>query len=300
MSNSISILIPCYNASQYLPELFEGIQAQTIPFHEVICYDDNSTDNTIEVAQSLGAKVIVGKENRGPAYARNRLLEASTANWIHFHDADDLIDNRFVEIGQSYFLDGNSQFLCNTYVFDRNDRSINMGNITYDDLNNSQDQIEYFLDNVGFASMGLYSKKALLKIGGFRQDIKGNEDPDLHVRLVNAGFKIKCIPEYLVTKLEHPTSFSHQNWMRCLEDKLLCYATYLSLLDKKHLQTIGKHLALAGAYFYTHNNVIAGKKALRLAKQTGVHTIETSKFSYFFTRIFGLQLYYLLLRLRNK
>jgi glycosyltransferase involved in cell wall biosynthesis len=299
MSTTISILIPCYNAAKYLPDLFVGIKLQSIPFTEIICYDDCSTDRTIQIAESLGAIVIRGKENRGPAFARNRLIEVTTASWIHFHDADDLIDASFVETALKHIENDNVQFLFNTYVLDRETRSKNLGNIIYDDLNKTDDQITYFLDNVGFASMGLYSKKALVEIGGFREDIKGNEDPDLHVRLVNAGFKVKCISKYLVTKLEHDTSFSHQNWMRCLEDKLTCYESYLDSLDEKYYKTAGKHISWLGAYFYSKNKINAGKKALLLSKKTGVDTIDTSFFAKSFTRIFGLRLYYIFLQKRS-
>ncbi len=49
--NSCSLLIPCHNAAQYLLRLWETVQAQTVPFDEIICYDDGSTDNTAEVGR---------------------------------------------------------------------------------------------------------------------------------------------------------------------------------------------------------------------------------------------------------
>ena len=85
----ISLLIPCKNAAGYLPRLFEGVRAQSRPFAEIICYDDNSTDATCEVAEGLGARVIKAEgPSTGPAKARNRLAMAASAPWIHFHDAD--------------------------------------------------------------------------------------------------------------------------------------------------------------------------------------------------------------------
>ena len=297
--NSIAILIPCYNAAEYLSDLFEGINAQTIPFDEIICYDDCSTDNTIEVALRLGAKVIKGYENKGPSFGRNRLIEATKSDWIHFHDADDLIDPSFVEVFQKYIIDQNTQFLCNAAVLYRLNRSINVGNIVYDSLNEADDQLEYFLNNVGFASMGLYSRKALKSIGGFREDLKANEDPDLHVRLVKNGFTIKAIKKYLVTKLEHDTSYSHQNWMLCIESKLICYESYFNTFEKKYFKIIGKQLAICGAYFYTHKNIVAGAKTFELVKKTGIRSIDSSRFSFLFTKIFGIKAYYKLLRIRN-
>ena len=86
-----ALLIPCHNAAAYLPRLWQTVRAQTRPFDAVFCYDDASEDNTAAVAEALGAQVIRSETNRGPAHARNALLHACQAEWIHFHDADDLL-----------------------------------------------------------------------------------------------------------------------------------------------------------------------------------------------------------------
>jgi glycosyltransferase involved in cell wall biosynthesis len=90
MDNSeIALLIPCYNVAARLPNLLRMALNQTVPFAEIICYDDCSQDATAEIASAAGARVIRGKENRGAAYARNRLLENASAKFVHFHDAGD-------------------------------------------------------------------------------------------------------------------------------------------------------------------------------------------------------------------
>ena len=298
MDNSIAILIPCYNDAKFLPELFQCINEQTVPFDEVLCYDDCSNDNTIQVAEEFGARVIKGKENKGAGHGRNILVSHCTSNWIHFHDADDLIAPSFVEVFKKNLLSEETQVVCNMSVYDRELRAQKLGEVNYEKLNTCKDQIEYFLDNVGYAIIGVYSKRAILDIGGFKVGIRGNEDPDLHIRLVNAGYKVKSIPYYLVTNLVHAKSFSQKNWMLCIEDKLICYESYLSILGEKYFGTIGKHLAICGAFFYAHNNIEAGDKVLELLKKAGVKTIRTSKFSHIFTYIFGIRTYYKLLQFK--
>jgi len=295
---TIAILIPCYNSATYLPELFEGIQKQSVPFDEVICYDDCSTDNTIEVAESLGAKVIKGIENRGPAYARNRLIEASTADYIHFHDSDDLIDPKFAEIMMSSLDNENVQLLCNTYVFDRETRKQNLGNITYDTLSQEKDQLLFFIENVGFASMGLYNRKALLDIAGFREDIKGNEDPDLHIRLSAKGYKIKPVEHFLVTKLEHSTSFSHQHYFQCLHDKLKCLQYYKANFDSPYYSSIGKQAAELSNYFYKEGAIQLSNEARDLVEQTKLKELSTIRFSTLISKILGVKAYLWLYRRR--
>ena len=91
-SPTCSLLVPCHNAAAHLPRLWETVRAQAKPFDELICYDDASTDRTADVARTLGATVIRGDTNHGAAHARNRLWQAAHGEWVHFHDADDLLD----------------------------------------------------------------------------------------------------------------------------------------------------------------------------------------------------------------
>ncbi|RWU08604.1 glycosyltransferase family 2 protein [Pedobacter chitinilyticus] len=298
MKHKISILIPCYNAAAFLPELFEGISKQTCPFDEIICYDDCSTDDTANVARRLGAKVLVGKINRGPAFARNRMIECCESDYIHFHDADDLIDERFVEIMKKNIVNKSMQLLCNTHVLDRTDRLKNLGDIVYTALNHQNDQLRFFLENIGFASMGLYSRNALLSVGGFNENLKGNEDPDLHIRLSQKGFVFKSIKEFLVTKLEHNDSFSHKNWFQCLSDKFRCLENYSKILDKKYYPILAFQAAELSKYFYREGDKNLSKKARMLSFNLGIRNIQTSNFSKIISRIFGPKFYLWLYRKR--
>jgi glycosyltransferase involved in cell wall biosynthesis len=298
MPERIAILIPCYNSALTLPELFDGINSQTVPFDEVICYDDFSSDNTASVAERLGAKVIKGIENKGPAFARNRLIEASTCKFIHFHDADDVIDERFVEVMKKHIVDENTQLLCNSFVYDRVERNVNLGNIVYDELIDSSDQIGYFLKNVGFASMGIYSKMALENIKGFNESLTGNEDPDLHVRLSIAGFPIKAVREFLVTKLEHSDSLSHRKWFQCLSDKFKCIEFYSTILDSKYFPILSNQSAELSNFFYREGDKSLSKSARKLAFKLDLNEMNNSRFSTFISTYFGVKFYLWLYRRR--
>lgn len=96
MKSRITLLIPCYNAARFLPRLRESVRALTQPFAAMLCYDDGSKDDTVTVARGLGLEIITGQPNRGVAHARNQLAASASTEWIHFHDADDLIAPGFV------------------------------------------------------------------------------------------------------------------------------------------------------------------------------------------------------------
>jgi glycosyltransferase involved in cell wall biosynthesis len=84
----ICVVIPAYNAARFIPKCLASVFAQTRPPDEVIVVDDGSTDNTGELAASLGARVI-RQENAGQAAARNAGMRATACEWIALLDADD-------------------------------------------------------------------------------------------------------------------------------------------------------------------------------------------------------------------
>ncbi len=85
----ISVVIPAYNAEDFIGEALESVHAQTWPISEIIVVDDGSSDRTAEIAQSLGA-LVIRQQNRGISAARNVGIRAATEPWIAFLDADDI------------------------------------------------------------------------------------------------------------------------------------------------------------------------------------------------------------------
>ncbi|ARV61248.1 glycosyl transferase family 2 [Nostocales cyanobacterium HT-58-2] len=88
----ISIVIPCYNAEQFLTETVESILRQTLTDYEIILIDDGSTDSTAEVIKSFGSRVkFKFGPNQGASIARNRGTELAQGQFIQYLDADDLL-----------------------------------------------------------------------------------------------------------------------------------------------------------------------------------------------------------------
>lgn len=88
---SVSILIPCHNAQDWLAMAVESALSQTANV-EVIVYDDGSTDDSVAVAESFGDKIqFVSRENRGAPTARNELLKQAKGEWVQYLDADDYL-----------------------------------------------------------------------------------------------------------------------------------------------------------------------------------------------------------------
>jgi len=85
----VAVVIPCYNGARHLKAAIESVQSQERPPEEILVIDDGSTDNTAQVAQDAGARVITSAENRGSACARNLGIANTSAELVAFLDGDD-------------------------------------------------------------------------------------------------------------------------------------------------------------------------------------------------------------------
>lgn len=92
----VSVIVPCYNYSRFLPETLESVLAQTCNDWECIIVDDGSTDNTANVAKLFMNKdnrfVYVYQCNSGLSTARNKGIGIAKGKYLQFLDADDLIE----------------------------------------------------------------------------------------------------------------------------------------------------------------------------------------------------------------
>lgn len=97
----ISIIMPVYNAQDYLPETLASIQAQTLRDFEVICVNDGSTDASVEILERTTAMdprfSIVHQKNAGAGAARNFGFTYAKGEYSIFLDSDDLFSEQLLE-----------------------------------------------------------------------------------------------------------------------------------------------------------------------------------------------------------
>lgn len=99
MHDLVSIIIPCYNKSQYIGEAIESALNQTYSNIEIIVVDDGSTDDSLEQIKRFVSKgiTLVQQENQGVCVARNNAIRQSSGEYIVPLDADDILAPTYVE-----------------------------------------------------------------------------------------------------------------------------------------------------------------------------------------------------------
>lgn len=89
----ISVIVPVFNVEKYLSKCLESITHQTLSNIEIICVNDGSTDNSLEILENFAKKdprvKVYTKENGGLSSARNFGLDRAVGDFVAFVDSDD-------------------------------------------------------------------------------------------------------------------------------------------------------------------------------------------------------------------
>jgi glycosyltransferase involved in cell wall biosynthesis len=275
--NTLALCIPAFNAEKYLPRLLISAKEQNVPFHEILVYDDCSTDKTTDIAIKFGAKVITGNVNKGCSHAKNILASATKCNWIHFHDADDIILPNFTELAFKWM---DNPFCPDIVLFDYEYRDGQSGSLLnlrrFDKEALETDPIEYAILEQINPFCGLYKKEKFLSAGGYDTDplVLYNEDVAFHISMAvnKASFSVEH--EVSIVNFKIANSMSGSNGEKC------ALAQY-HVLEKTASSALNYHYQIAYRLWDiitslgVYKNWIYVRKALLLSKQLGYrHSIN--------------------------
>lgn len=192
----ISIVIPCYEQAQYLPEAVESVLAQTVRPHEVIVVNDGSPDDTRYVANQYTEIKYIEQVNKGLASARNTGILNMTGDYLYPLDADDMMLPNCIERVSQVIEETGADIIAPSFkCFGKsNDPVILMPNPTLEDfkpINGAP------INRIGYFSA--IKKEALLEVGGYSPKMTwGFEDYHLWINLLSKGKKIVTIDEILI------------------------------------------------------------------------------------------------------
>ncbi|MGI4019958.1 MAG: glycosyltransferase family 2 protein [Janthinobacterium lividum] len=241
----IALCIPAYNAEKYLPLLLTSAQKQTIPFYEILVYDDCSTDRTAEIAAKFGATVIKGTINKGCSFGKNTLAEVAQSDWLHFHDADDDLLPDFTKKVTSWIENQEVTFevlLLNfEYVDYQTKKLLGKGNYNVTALH--QDPVKYTIEN-RVVNFGVYQRKSFLMAGGFDNNVNilYNEDNAFHQKLARYGYHFDYLPEITCINYRYTESMSASNQLKCAHANFYVLKEASDKVGKNYPQEIAHQL----------------------------------------------------------
>lgn len=101
MIPKISVIIPVFNTEKYLRECLNSVLFQSLYEIEIICANDGSTDNSLDILQEYAKKdtriKIINKQNEGPGITRNSAVKIAKGEYLLFLDSDDFLEKDALE-----------------------------------------------------------------------------------------------------------------------------------------------------------------------------------------------------------
>ncbi len=199
----VSIVIPCYNQANYLPEAIESALGQTYGNIEIVVVDDGSTAGSVlDVCRKYQEIVVVTQPNRGLPAARNTGIRQATGDWVMPLDADDKLIPQAVEkcaekmercdmVGlswQSFGIEANTKYRVNEFHLN----------------------LESFLKQNRIPCTSVFKKSDWLKIGGYDELMRnGFEDWSFNLSMLEAGVRVQAVTDcFPLLYRQHPSSMT--------------------------------------------------------------------------------------------
>jgi glycosyltransferase involved in cell wall biosynthesis len=211
VSNTVTVIIPAYNAAEFLDQALASVAGQSHPADEVIVVDDGSVDASAVVAEQwrprLPIRVIRHAHNAGLCQARRTGIDAATTDLIALLDADDVwlpdhLDAMLATFAQAPGLVTAKAIKWIPGVSLARDPSNGW------ELPNADGQLRRILI-MNFVFVGTLFARALYDaVGGFRDGRRGAEDWDLWTRMVIAGATVSSPETPTVLYRIHHASMS--------------------------------------------------------------------------------------------
>lgn len=217
MSIEVSVIIPCYNTSQYVAKAVQSVFAQTYRDYEVVVVNDGSPD-TSELEEALGPWmdriVYLRTDNHGPAEARNIGIRAAKGSLIAFLDSDDYWHPDYLAVQvEKLKADPAADIVYpNAVILHDGPSSLkpellsdvmpSRGDVTFESLVN---------ETCTVMVSALMRREALQRVGLLDARLRRCEDLDLWLRCVKAGSRIIYHQVPLVFYRRHADSLSQSH-----------------------------------------------------------------------------------------
>lgn len=218
----VSAVIPAYNAARYIGQALGSIKEQRRPVDEIVVVDDCSTDDTVAIATSYGARCLSTGKNGGPGRARNVGLAQARGDIVTFLDSDDWWDPEHTEV-----VVGLLERFPESAVAFSGARSIGMEELQSTFTIPGEEALDIFWPLVQrnlIPQLAVAARReVLLAAGGYEESMRWAEDYDLWLRL-SRRHKFVCSHRITVNYRSHDGQTTTQHPKRLLHGT--CLARY--------------------------------------------------------------------------
>jgi glycosyltransferase involved in cell wall biosynthesis len=215
----VSVIIPAYNAEQFIRQTLDSVLAQTYKNIEILVVDDGSQDQTAAIVKEIADRdsrlILLRQANSGVAAARNLAIQHSKGEFVAPIDADDLWhpENLAKQVKCAIAGGANVGVVYSWSVY------IDEADALLDGVRAFTIAGDVFLtllchNFIGNASASLIRRRCLETVGGYdpefrAQSAQGCEDWDLYLRL-SEQYAFNVVPEFLVGYRKSQTSMSQE------------------------------------------------------------------------------------------
>ena len=186
----VSVVIPGKNSSETLRQCIESVVNQSYRKLEVIYVDNNSADNSIEIASEYPIKVISERRN-GSFIARNTGARNASGEILVFIDSDCIAEEDSVERLVKSIIEGKEVSCMGSILSAEDNRWSAIEQKTYDNLIKAIKKRDYV--SVAYSGNLAIKKSVFDELGGFDEKIIWNADIDFSLRLIKADYRIKYV-----------------------------------------------------------------------------------------------------------
>lgn len=200
----VSVIIPVYNTEKYLSKCLDSVCNQTLTDIEIICINDCSLDNSLNIIHDYAqkdnrVKCIDFNENKGAAVARNTGIDCARGEYIAFVDSDDFIDLDFYEKLYNKAIHEKADCVKGNY------RDANTGNIDYY-LNK---KIEEYQTNFAYAYCSAIFKRDIIAANEiYFPNAIDMEDPVFTLKFALLMNKIVIVNDACINIVRRDTSLT--------------------------------------------------------------------------------------------
>ncbi len=202
MSPLVSILIPSYNAQEWIVETLQSALGQTWANKEIIVVDDGSTDETLSMARQFASRgvLVVPQKNQGAAAARNRAYSLCHGDYIQWLDADDLLAPDKISTQMDVVRQCRSKRMLFSAAWGRFYYRSQKARFTASPLWCNLSPVEYLLRKIGQncfmqTSAWLVSRELSDAAGPWDTRLLGDDDGEYFCRVLAASDGVEFVPE---------------------------------------------------------------------------------------------------------